>query len=261
MENHRQSCSQTKNDDLNNSGFSSLPLELKVNWQCAILVTAPIDFPCTSALVCINTWEIKQLAEASWFCVNLRLGGWILKFFSSKFKELAIEGSSVNGIIRSVPPASWWEVMWFYTKRKAEHKNLCFSSSLSFQNFWVFQIILLYNCKNGLLSTETWMDTSPLLLMGWCSLALSLFQELFLYDCLSFCFLSVADIAETMSPASLSAEGLRQFSVCLQGFSCQLSSSTEHPLLDALFSALLQIVSGIWRDKGRGTVFRGNHKT
>lgn len=44
MENHRQSCSQTANDDLNNSGFSSLPLELKVNWQCAILVTAPIDF-------------------------------------------------------------------------------------------------------------------------------------------------------------------------------------------------------------------------
>lgn len=36
MENHRQSCSQTANDYLNPE-FSSLPLDLKVNWQRAIL--------------------------------------------------------------------------------------------------------------------------------------------------------------------------------------------------------------------------------
>lgn len=45
----------------------------------------------------------------------------------------------------------------------------------------------------------------------------------------------MADIPETLSPASLSAEGLRQFSVYCQGFSCQLSIFSE-PLQDALFS-------------------------
>lgn len=43
MESYRQSCSQTANDDLN-SRFSSLPLDLKVNWQRTTLVTATIDF-------------------------------------------------------------------------------------------------------------------------------------------------------------------------------------------------------------------------
>lgn len=46
----------------------------------------------------------------------------------------------------------------------------------------------------------------------------------------------MADITETMSPTSLSAEGLRQFSVYCQGFSCQLSIFNE-PLQDAPFSA------------------------
>lgn len=45
MEKHRQSCSQIANTDLNNSGFSSLPMELKVNRQRAkCVVAATIDF-------------------------------------------------------------------------------------------------------------------------------------------------------------------------------------------------------------------------
>lgn len=44
MEKHRQSCSQIANDDFNNSGFSSLPMDLKVNRQRAKLVAATIDF-------------------------------------------------------------------------------------------------------------------------------------------------------------------------------------------------------------------------
>lgn len=44
MGKYRHSCSQIANDDLNNSGFSSLPRDLQVNQQRAQLVAATIDF-------------------------------------------------------------------------------------------------------------------------------------------------------------------------------------------------------------------------
>lgn len=44
MEKYRQSCFQIANDDLTDSGFSSLPMDLKVNRQHAKLVAATVDF-------------------------------------------------------------------------------------------------------------------------------------------------------------------------------------------------------------------------
>lgn len=44
MEKYRQSCSQIAHNDLNNSGFSLLPMDLKGNRQRAKLVAATIDF-------------------------------------------------------------------------------------------------------------------------------------------------------------------------------------------------------------------------
>lgn len=66
----------------------------------------------------------------------------------------------------------------------------------------------------------------------------------------------MADVPKTVSLASLSAEGLRQFSMYCQGFPCQLSVFSE-PLQDALFSAFSAVsVRHLERGKGGGLFSR-----